>query len=136
MPTPAASTVPPELRAIVICVEVTQDDAGRPCLLSLFDSLCPQSVPVKVGPIALYTVLTGCHSDVAASARLTDTDGEITLAEALNIEARISSPREVVSVTFEFPMVEFPHYGEYTFRLEVNGHVLGERRFDVVHPEH
>lgn len=126
-----ASSIAPQLSVIITCADFQVDErTERRSVIGIFDCLVPKMIPTTLDRIWLYVAFTDCRGNAQIRVKLTDSDDELVLAEMRDEDNSIS-PKHTIDRAFLFENIRFPSYGEYTFQIEVNGHHLGEKRFEV-----
>lgn len=130
-----ASTIKPNLIALVVCDNIYREPGGKPALVGLFGGITASSFPARHPKMAVFVSLSGVREGSHAKLEIVhaETDKAIVTAEG-PFPGKIT-PLTVVDMTFFLNNVVFPEEGIYFIRFWANDYPLVIRPFEVRKPK-
>ena len=111
---------------------ITEQGTNKKSLVGIFENIGVVQFPATHHSLSVYVKLTDARGNYHFHLELVSLKTEVAVAKCdVPGEAQISNPLSSHELVFSLRGLQFPHAGEYEFRIFANGHIFGQKMFLV-----
>ncbi|ULA62230.1 MAG: hypothetical protein LZF86_10090 [Nitrospira sp.] len=124
----------PSVQAFLVCDQVIEDSqTKKKSLIGLFTHLQAASFPFQHNQMGLYFCLTDAEGTYHFEIDLAYINTEQLVCRAALPNIVIVDRLQISDFGINIPALVFPTPGRYEFRLRLDGHLIAQKDFNVIH---
>ncbi len=124
----------PSVQAFLVCDSVIEDSlTKKKSLIGLFTHLQAMTFPFQHHQLGLYFCMTDAEGTYHFDIDLMHVDSDQLVCRASLPEIAIEDRLQIADFGINVPALVFPSPGRYEFRLRINGRVIAQKDFSVIH---
>ena len=123
----------PKANAMLICdYVITERGTNKKSLIGVFENIGAVQFPCTHFQLSVYIKLTDAQGHYRFRLELIDLKNDTVIAKSEMPEAiQIPNPLITHELVFNLRGLQFPHAGEYEFRIFSNDRIFGQKSFVV-----
>ena len=129
----------PKCKAIIICDDVIEDKhSGKKSIIGAFNTLWANKFPASHPQAVLFLSLTDGQGEVDVSIRIVkDLQPNMSGQDIFKADGKVKfeNPLDTAEMILRLHNLPLPSPGNYSFIVEVNGEMIGDRRVKVCKAE-
>ena len=130
-----------QVKYFLFCEDVLRDDAGKPTLVGIFDTIEVEKFPTRASSFKIAVSIQPDEGDftedgtVKATVDISDSDGKVQGKIEIEAKKRADSDKPVITTTLDISR-EFiiKSKKNYVFRLKVGNDVIASQTLTVEEP--
>jgi hypothetical protein len=124
----------PSVQAFLVCDQVIEDSqTKKKSLIGLFTHLQAAAFPFQHNQMGLYFCLTDAEGTYHFDIDLAYINTEQLVCRAALPNIVIADRLQISDFGINIPALVFPTPGRYEFRLRLDGHLIAQKDFNVIH---
>ena len=123
----------PKTNAMLICDQVvTEQGTNKKSLIGIFEHIGAAQFPATHHSMSIYVKLTDAQGSYRFRLVLFDLNDDKTITDCTMPDGvHVESPLHSHELVFNLKGLQFPHPGEYEFRIFANDRIFGQKKFVV-----
>jgi len=124
----------PSVQAFLVCDQVIEDSlTKKKSLIGIFTHLQALTFPFQHQQMGLYFCLTDAEGTYHFDIDLVHLNNEQLVCRATLPNIVIGDRLQISDFGINIPSLIFPTPGRYEFRLNMEGHLIAQKDFNVMH---